>query len=81
MLLERSLEFQAKLYQPALEHASSQSRGTGARSYVACSTGAQLMDLLLLQILQMCCLEDQGSPSVHVVSVESSCLLLHSIKT
>ena len=32
---------------------------------------------------QWCCLADQGSPSVkqHVVPVESSSLLLHSIKT
>ena len=32
---------------------------------------------------QLCCLADQESPSVtqHVVSVQSSFLLLHSIKT
>ena len=37
-------------------------------------------DLLLLQL---CCLADQGSPSATqpVVSVESSSLFLHSIKT
>ena len=34
-------------------------------------------------LIQLCCLADQGSPSVmqHVVSVESSSLLLHNIKT
>ena len=34
-------------------------------------------------LIQLCCLADQGSPSVmqHVVSVESSSLLLHSIIT
>ena len=34
-------------------------------------------------LIQLCCLADQGSPSVmqHVVSVESSSLLLHCIKT
>ena len=42
-------------------------------------------DLLLFRIstdFQLCCLADQGSPSVsqHVVSVKSSSLILHSIR-
>ena len=39
-------------------------------------------DVPLLLISKWCCLTEQGSPSVmqHVVSVESSSLLLHSIE-
>ena len=49
---------------------------------VAWSNGAQLM-IFFASDFQWCCLTDQGSPSVmqHVISVESSSLLLHSIET
>ena len=55
--------------------------GTGALSSVAWSTGAQLIGSSFASDFQWCCLADQESPSVtqHVVSVESSSLLLHSI--
>ena len=48
-------------------------------SSVAWSTGAQLI-IFFCSDFQWCCLTDQGSPSVmqHIVSVESSSLLLHS---
>ena len=48
-------------------------------SSVACFTGAQLI-IFFASVFQWCCLTDQGSPSVmqHIVSVESSSLLLHS---
>ena len=48
-------------------------------SSVSWSTGAQLM---IFFCFQWCCLTDRGSPSVmqHIVSVESSSLLLHSIE-
>ena len=50
-------------------------------SSVAWSTGAQL--IIFASDIQWCCLTDQGSPSVmqHIVSVESSSLLLHSYLT
>ena len=48
-------------------------------SSVAWSTGA----LAFASDFQWCCLTDQGSPSVmqHIISVESSSLLLHSYLT
>ena len=55
--------------------------GTGSLSSVAWSTGAQLMIFFFLRF-QWGCLAFQGSPTVtHHVSVESSSLPLHSIKT
>ena len=49
---------------------------------VAWSTGAHLLSSFASDF-QWCCLTDQGSPSVmqHIVSVESSSLLLHSYLT
>ena len=51
-------------------------------SSVALSTGAKLMIFFCFSF-QWCSSADQGSPSItqHIVSVESSSLLLHSIKT
>ena len=48
--------------------------GTGALSSVAWSNGAEQMHLFASG-------SSQKSPNYHVVSVESSCLFLHSIKT